>query len=89
MQKKHPYTLGGKYLVRTVTMTLLGRLSAVYKKELVLNDASWVADTGRFSKALATGELNEVEPFMKDAIVSRNGIIDVTEWIHALPCDVK
>lgn len=82
----HPYIIGHKYLIRTVSMTLLGRLSAVYKKELVLKDASWVADTGRFHKALADGTLNEVEPFPDGGvIIGRGAIIDCAQWAHELP----
>jgi hypothetical protein len=82
--KANPFQIGKAYLIRTVTMTLVGRLKAVYDQELVLSEASWIADTGRFSDTLKKGEsnLNEVEPFYADVIVGRGSIVDATEWSH-------
>lgn len=84
-----PWVIGEKYLIRTVTMIQVGRLVTVTGNELVLKDASWVADTGRFHTALATGELKEVEPFIDDVIVSRGAVVDATKWRHELPISQK
>jgi len=81
----HSFVVGTQYLIRTVTMYYTGRLLAVTDSDLVLEDAAWVADTGRFHNALKTGELNEVEPFTDRVIVPRGGIIDATAWTHDLP----
>ena len=89
VSKAHPYEIGKSYLIRTVTMIVLGKLESVYETELVLSSASWVADTGRFYDALKTGKLNEVEPFIDDAIVGRSALIDATIWQHKLPRDQK
>jgi len=71
------WKMGKIYLIRTVTMIQVGRLVAVTDKELVLEDAAWIADTGRFSDALKSGELKEVEPFPDgQVIVGRGAIID-------------
>lgn len=80
-----PWEVGTSYLIRTVTMTLTGRLVRVTPKELVLEDAAWIADTGRFHNALSTGSLAEVEPFESPVIVGRGAVIDATKWSHALP----
>ena len=79
------WTIGKCYLIRTVTMTQVGRLIYVDEKELVMSNASWVADTGRFHTALSKGELNEVEPFVSNVIIGRGAIVDATEWIKNLP----
>ena len=79
------WELGKKYLIRTVTMIQLGRLIKVTYKELVLENACWVADTGRFNEALSKGTLNEVEMFQSDVIIGRGAIVDATEWIFDLP----
>jgi len=79
------WVIGKNYLIRTVTMIQIGRLLKVTDKELLLKDACWVADTGRFNKALSNGTLNEVEMFNMPIIVGRGAIIDATEWIHELP----
>jgi hypothetical protein len=54
-------------------------------KFIQLTDASWVADTGRFGAALATGTLNEVERFVDDVWVALGAIVDITLWGHPLP----
>lgn len=85
-EQKHPYELGKNYFIRTVTHHLTGRLVLVTSKELVLEDAAWIADDGRFYEALKTGKLNEVEPFPSgQVIVGRGSLIDACVWNHDLP----
>lgn len=84
-----PWKIGECYLIRTVTMIVIGRMTFVGDKELVLAQASWIADTGRFHDALKKGTLKEVEPFVGDAIVGRGSIVDATTWQHALPTEQK
>ena len=55
--------IGANYLIRTVKMIDTGRLVAVTAHELVIEDAAWIADTGRFADAVAKAEFGEVEPF--------------------------
>lgn len=85
----HPFKIGENYLIRTVTMIVLGRLELVGEKELILSSASWIADTGRFYDALKTGKLNEIEPFIDNVIVGRGSLIDATIWGHPLPREQK
>ena len=84
-----PWIVGKQYFIRTVTMHIVGELVAITDKELLMEHASWVADSGRFNNALKTGVLDEVEPFINDVIVNRNSVIDATWWNHALPSEVK
>ncbi len=88
-EASHPYVIGRKYFIRTVTHHLTGQLTKVTSKELVLADAAWIADDGRFHEALKTGKLNEVEPFPGEVIVGRGSLIDACEWLHELPRSVK
>lgn len=84
------WKIGQNYFIRTVTHHVTGRLVAVTAKELVLEDAAWIADDGRFSNALEKGELNEVEPFPEgQVIVGRGSLIDAVIWKHELPRSVK
>jgi hypothetical protein len=82
----HPWVVGDNVFIRTVTMALTGRIVAVHAQELVLADAAWIADTGRFSQAVASAEFSEVEPYPDDrhVIVGRAAIIDAVK-IPALP----
>ena len=74
---EHPFNIGANYFIRTVTMALTGRLERVTASELVLMDAAWIADTGRFAQAVASGEFDEVEPFPDgEVIVGRGALID-------------
>jgi len=71
------WEIGAIYLIRTVTMIDTGRLVAVTPQELVLEEAAWIADTGRFSDALKSLSFNEVEPFPDGrVIVGRGSVID-------------
>jgi hypothetical protein len=74
----HAYEIGANYLIRTATMIDTGRLVAVTKNEIVLADAAWIADTGRFADSLKTCEFAEVEPFINEVIIGRGAIIDAT-----------
>ena len=79
----------GPVLVRTVTHYYTGNLTEVSDGELRLTDAAWIADTGRFSEALKTGVMSEVEPYPDDVILSRGAVVDVCAWKHNLPRETK
>ena len=84
METKNVWQIGKNYVIRTVTMIQVGTLVKVTPDELVLKDAAWVADTGRWHNFLKNGSVNEVEPFVDDVIVGRHSIIDATLWNHEL-----
>lgn len=81
------FEVGKQYLIRTVTYFQLGRLVGFGNRnqELILENCSWIADTGRFTQALATGSLSEVEMFPGRVIVNRGAIVDASEWSGNLP----
>ncbi len=73
----HPYEIGKPYLIRTVSMIDTGRVVEVTAQEIVLEDAAWIADTGRFSDALKSCNFGEVEPFPDGrVIINRSSVID-------------
>jgi hypothetical protein len=76
---------GKPYLIRTVTMIDTGVLVSIDDHEVILRDAAWIADTGRFHKALRDpSELNEVEPFPDGLVaIGRGTIIDAVQIVHA------
>ena len=84
---------GKNVLVRTVTHYYTGRLALPDADQpqgwLRLDDAAWIADTGRFSAALEKGTLAEVEPYPGACYVSAGAVVDVCEWPHELPRKVK
>jgi hypothetical protein len=50
-EAKHPFNIGANYFIRTVTHYHTGRLVEVTENELVLEDAAWIANSGRFADA--------------------------------------
>lgn len=85
----HPYVIGQAYLIRTVTMIDTGIVIRVTEQEIVLTDAAWIADTGRFSEAVKNAEFSEVEPFPDgEVIVGRAAVIDAVRITKA-PRKVK
>ena len=81
----HSFEIGKLYLIRTVTMHYTGRVIAVTDTDVVLEDAAWIADTGRFADSLAPGSVSEVEPYPGRVAVCRGVMVDFAEWNHALP----
>jgi hypothetical protein len=90
-KKIYPFKIGNKYLLRTVSYFAVGEIYAIQGDFLVLCNASWVADTGRFSEAIANGTLSEVEYLGKAAggairvYVNMGAIVDAFDWAHDLP----
>lgn len=85
-----PYVIGETYFIRTATHAHTGRLAAVCPQELVIADAAWIADTGRFSEALKTCNFAEVEMFPKghSVVIGRGALIDAV-MIDELPTETK
>lgn len=81
---------GNRVFIRTVTHHHTGEVVSYDEHEIVLKNAAWIADDGRFSNAIASGEFEEVEPFPDGAIVviGRGSIIDAV-GISALPRSLK
>ena len=67
----------GKIAVSTKCPTA-AKLVEVFKNELVLEGAAWIADDGRFQQALENCEYNEVEMYPSDqkVVIGRGAILD-------------
>jgi hypothetical protein len=79
-----PFEIGKSYFIRTVTYHVIGTVESIKGPFLVLSEASWIADSGRFSKAISEGELSEVE-YVGEMIVNTSAIADATRWNHKNP----
>jgi hypothetical protein len=86
--KEIPFVVGGKYFIRTVTYFATGEVESIKGDFLCLKDAAWIADTGRFSTALSTGVLNEVEP-VEEMFLNMISITDAFPWKFDLPRILK
>jgi len=74
--------------IRTITYFFVGKLVKITGNFLELEDASWVADTGRFMNCIKNGEINEVEPVGRTFVNSQT-IVDLYLWQHDLPTEQK
>lgn len=83
-----PFSISTCWFIRTVTYHLVGRVVSFTPEYIVLEYASWVADSGRFMQAIKDGTLSEVEP-VGVAVVNRGSIVDAFPWNHALPTEQK
>ena len=76
-----PFKIGVSYFFRTVTYHLTGRVKSVVGKFLVLEDAAWIADSGRFNEFIKETPSTslEVEPFGdKEVYLNVDCITDAT-----------
>ncbi len=80
------YEIGENYLFRTVTQIITGKLVRIHPDGLVVVDAAWIADTGRFSNAIATCDFSEVEPYPdgREVVINFLAITDAVT-IETLP----
>lgn len=81
----HSLKVGAKYLIRTVTYHFLGEVKSVTDSDIVLDNSSWLASSGRFGAALKFGDVDEVEYVGDGHIIGRGGVIDICPWKHNLP----
>ncbi len=79
-----PFVVGNNYFFRLATYHCIGNIVSIVGKFIVLKDACWVADSGRFMQALQKGNLSEVEP-TGDMVINIDFIADAFPWKHALP----
>jgi len=84
-----PFKIGSAYFIRTVTYFATGKVKAIVGQFLILDDAAWIADTGRFSDAMAKGIMSEVEPVNVDMFINLNSITDAFPWSFKLPTEQK
>ncbi len=80
--------IGHNFFFRTVTYHLVGKVTKRIGHFFQLENASWVADSGRFMQAIKNGELKEVEP-VGTAFVNLESVTDMFPWKHALPKEQK
>ena len=75
--------IGKKFFFRTVTYHTVGMVTGRIGNLLVLEDAAWIADSGRFMDCIKNGEVNEVEP-VGDCLLNLSTVVDAFPWNHEL-----
>lgn len=84
-----PFEVGKAYLFRTVTHIEVGRVKRLVGQFVELEDASWIAHTGRYHDCLVTGVFDEVEPYPILTGVNTQSLVNYAPWPHALPREQK
>lgn len=84
-----PVKIGEAYLFRTVTHIEVGRVKSVAGAFITLEEASWIADTGRYHDCLVKGVFNEVEPYPLTTTINALSLINFAPWPHKLPKEQK
>lgn len=83
------FPFSGAVAIRTVTLYYTGVVRRVEHGFVVLGEAAWIPDAGRWSTFLSEGTPNEVEPFPDEVAVALGSIVDVAPWSAALPRKIK
>lgn len=86
--KQEPFEIGKAYLIRTVTYHQIGIVKDIIDDFLIFKDASWVADSGRFSDCLSKGTFNEVE-YVGPMMINKTAIVDAFPWENKVPKETK
>ena len=86
---QYPFEIGKAYLFRTVTHIEVGRVKRIVGQFVELEEASWIADTGRYHNCLTEGIFSEVEPYPLFTGVNMQSLINYAPWPHALPKEQK
>lgn len=88
-----PFVVGTQYLFRTIGYHWLGKVAAITGKFLTIDEATWVANTGRFSDALNGGieklSSAELEPSPRPVVINSDHITDAVEYPFSIPRGVK
>lgn len=94
----NPMVQGNAVLIRTISYHYIGRIAEIVRDTngnmvgMMLTEASWLADTGRFNRLLKTGQFDdnaEIEPYSEPVFVPFHTIADVTLWKFELPKEEK
>lgn len=79
-----PFVVGESYFIRA-TFHATGRVKEIKGHFVVLEEAAWIADSGRFADFIAGKiQANEIEP-VDECIVNMFDITDAFPWKNKLP----
>lgn len=84
-----PFKIGEAYLFRTVTHIEVGRVKSICGLFVEIEEASWIANTGRYHDCLLKGVFNEIEPYPLTSTINSASLINFAPWTHKLPTEQK
>lgn len=65
-------------------MIYTGKLEAISEQELLISSAAWIPETERWADFVATGAHKEAEPYVRNVVINRGAILDVTEIVKLI-----
>jgi len=68
-------------------MIQVGRVKAIFGPFVEMEEAAWIADTGRLMGFILGALPNEVEPFPTGVVVNTGSLIDA--WRHPMTFSVQ
>ena len=80
--------IGKSFFFRTVTYHIVGKVVKRIGNILELENASWIADSGRFTQAIKEGKFNEVEP-TGQCFINLDTVTDFYPAKYKLPTEQK
>lgn len=80
MSSNFPHAVGDKVVIRTVTYHHVGVVKTVGEGYVILTDASWIADSGRWGEFLRTGSPSESEKYPRDCVVYFGAMVDSSDF---------
>ena len=90
---EHRWREGENYLISTTTYAWVGTVVSVDHREVLLDPACRVYDTGRFADALSNGletlEASELEPAPSKVLINRSAVVDGVLYAHKIPREQK
>ena len=91
--RDQPYKINQNYYFALATFAVCGTVRYVGEKEIILEPAARIFDTGRFTDALANGfeseQQSEIEPTAGQLIIGRAAVGEAYEYDHPVPTEQK
>lgn len=91
--RQNPFVVGRTYLFRQVTFAWCGTVRSVGEKEIVIEPAACIFDTGRFTNAIREGfekqDPSEIEPIDGPVVLGRGALVDAMFYNHPVPTAQK
>jgi hypothetical protein len=80
--------IGKMYMIRTITMIYTGKVKDIRGKEILLENAAWIAETERWADCVREGKFKEVEPYCRDTVINLDSFLDYVE-MTSIPTEQK
>lgn len=83
--------IGKVYFIETLTKYYIGEVVEIDFSYIILNNWTWIPNTGRFNEFMKTGNPEENEPAPPGILkrIPHDVITSIDDWPHPIPQEVK